>query len=332
MPKPKVFVTRLVHQEALDLVAAETEMEVWPEEAPPSPQVLKEKARDVEGLYTNVADPVDKGLFDVATGLKVVSQIAVGVDNIDVAEATRRAIPVGHTPAVLTKTTADLTFALLMAAARRVAESDRWVRAGKWKVSWHPLSFLGQDIHGATLGIIGLGQIGLEVAKRALGFEMKVLYYDVIRRPEAEEEYGIELVDIATLLRRSDFVTLHTPLTPDTHHLIGEKELAMMKPTAIVVNASRGSVIDRTALYRALRDGVVAGAALDVTEPEPIPPDDPLLTLENALIIPHIGSASVETRRQMALIAAENLLAGLKRQKLRHCVNPEVYQAWGLAP
>ena len=332
MSKPKVFVTRLVNQEALDLLAAETEMEVWPEEAPPPAGTLKEKAQEVDALYTTVADPVDKAVFDVATGLKVVSQMAVGVDNVDVAEATRRAIPVGHTPFVLTKTTADLTFALLMAAARRVAEADRWVRAGKWQIAWHPLSFLGQDIHGATLGIVGLGQIGLEVAKRALGFEMKVLYHDVIRRQGAEHEYGIELVDIPTLLRRSDFVTLHTPLTPETHHFIGEKELAMMKPTAILVNASRGGVIDPAALYRALRDGVITGAALDVTEPEPIPPDDPLLTLENAIIVPHVGSGSVETRRQMALIAAENLLAGLKREKLRHCVNPEVYQAWGLAP
>lgn len=329
MARPKVFVTRRIAPEALERISAETEVEVWPEEIPPPHEVLREKAADLDGIISMVADRIDRGFFERAGRLRVVSQMAVGYDNIDVDEATKRNIAVGHTPGVLHKTTADLAFALLLAAARKVVEGDRYVRAGRWKF-WHPLYHLGIDVHGATLGIVGLGQIGQEMAKRALGFDMDVLYYDVVRRQEVEERYRVRFVDMSTLLRSSDFVTIHVPLMPQTHHLIGERELAQMKPTAILINTSRGPVVDQKALYRALKEGQIAGAALDVTEEEPIRPDDPLLTLENVVITPHIGSASVNTRRNMALLAAENLLLGLKGQRLRHCVNPEVYRAWGL--
>ena len=326
--KPKVFVTRLMNQEALDTIAQETEMAVWPEEYPPSPQVLREKVRDVEGVLTNIMDRVDSALLDSAPRLKVISHLAVGVDVIDMAEAIRRGIPVGYTPGVLSGATADLAFAIMMAAARRVVETERWVRAGNWKLTYHPKYWLGADINGATIGIIGMGKIGLEMAKRAAGFDMRVLYYSRSRKQAEEEHYGMEYVDMTALLRNSDFVSLHLPLTSETHHFIGESELAEMKPTAILVNASRGSVVDPKALYKALREGRIAAAALDVTEPEPIPPDDPLLTLDNMVLTPHIGSASMGSRKSVCMLAARNLLAGVKGERLPHCANPEVYSTW----
>ena len=249
--------------------------------------------------------------------------MAVGHDNIDVAAATRRDIRVGYTPGVLTETTADLVFALLMAAGRRIVEADNYTREGQWR-SWGPMILLGQDIHHSTLGIIGLGRIGLEVAKRARGFDMRVLYYSRRRKTSEEENrLGLEYVDqMPELLSRSDFISLHVPLTKETHHLIGAPEFAVMKPTTIFINASRGSVVDQRALYEALRSGKFASAAIDVTETEPIAMDDPLLTLNNIIITPHIGSASVQTRTRMALMAADNLLAGLRGDPLPHCVNP----------
>ena len=327
MAKPKVFVTRIIDQEALDMIAGEAEMEVWPDEYPPSPGTLREKVREVEGVLTNVMDRVDGALLDAASRLKVVSQLAVGVDNVDVPELTRRGIRLGHTPGVLSKATADLTFALLLAAARRVAESDRWVRAGNWKMAFHPKYWLGPDVSEATIGIVGMGKIGMEVARRALGFEMKVLFTKTFPVQLGEEGSTMQQVDLATLLWDSDFVTLHVPLLPETRHLIGERELAMMKPTAILINASRGPVVDSDALYRALKEGGIAGAGLDVLDPEPVPPDDPLLTLDNVVITPHIGSASVGSRKGMGLLAARNLLAGLKGERLATCFNPEVYGA-----
>ena len=322
-----MFVTRQVHQEALELIGAQAEMEVWPKEDPPPPNIIREKARDATGVLTTLMDRIDGAFFESAPKLRVVSQMAVGVDNIDLAEATRRGIPVGHTPGVLARATADLTFALLMAAARRVVESDRWVRTGRWRLAFHPLHWLGADVSGATIGIVGMGQIGLEMAKRARGFDMEVLYHSRSPNAEVEKRYKMTFVDLPTLLRRSDFVALHVPLTPQTHHLIGEQELALMKPTAILVNTSRGQVVDAEALYHALKDGRIAGAALDVTDPEPLPPDSPLLTLDNVVVTPHIGSASQSSRREMAMLAARNLVAGLKGEPLVRCVNPEVYSA-----
>lgn len=326
MAKPKVFVARQIFQEALDMIAAEAEVEVWPDELPPPRDVLLQKVADVDGLLSLLTDKVDEGLMDAAPKLRVISQIAVGYENIDVKEATRRGIPVGYTPGVLTRTTADMAFALLMAAARRLVEGAEAVKAGKWK-TWHPLHFLGPDIHGATLGILGMGRIGLEMAKRAQGFEMPILYNDVIRRPkEEEEQYHMRLESLDTVLKESDFISVHVNLTPDTYHLISDRELDLMKPTAVLVNAARGPVIDPKALYRALKDKSIGAAALDVTEPEPIAIDDPLLTLDNCIIVPHIASASVATRLRMSTMAAENLIAGLRGEKMVNCVNPEVYQ------
>ncbi len=329
MAGPKVFVTRDIDAEAIQKLAGETELELWPGDFPPSTVELLEQARDAHGILTTVMDRIDRALLEAAPHLKVVSQMAVGVDNIDVEEATRRGIPVGHTPRVLSSATADLAFSLLMAAARRVVEAERFVRAGHWKLAFHPKHWLGADVGGATIGIVGLGSIGLEMAKRARGFDMKVLYHSRTRpeflKEAKEGRNNMEYVDLSTLLRDSDFVTLHVPLTPDTRHLIGEKEMAAMKPTGILINTSRGPVVDPTALYRALKEGWIAGAALDVTESEPIPSDDPLLGLENLIVTPHIGSASVGSRKGMAMLATRNLLAGVRGEPLIHCVNPEVY-------
>ena len=234
----------------------------------------------------------------------------------------------GYTPEVLTQTTADATLALMLAAGRRITESERAVRVGKWR-TWHPLHYLGQDLYGATLGIIGMGRIGLEVAKRCLGFDMKVLYYDLNQRKDLEAEYPMTYVDLDALLRESDFVSLHTVLNDSTHHLISDDALAKMKSNAVLVNAARGPIVDPAALYRALVDGQIAAAGLDVTDPEPIPTDDPLLTLDNCVIVPHIASASVATRREMSRISATNLLNGIKGERLLTCVNPKVYDGQG---
>jgi glyoxylate reductase len=246
--------------------------------------------------------------------------MAVGVANVDLAAASARKIPVGNTPGAMTDATADLAFALMMAAARRIVEAERYIRDGKWK-TWSPGLLLGADFAGATLGIIGFGRIGQAVAKRAQGFGLRVIYCD----PSASPDLGAEPVSLDELLRTSDFVSLHVPLTPETHHMINARTLSAMKPTAILVNAARGPVVDPESLYTALKANQIAAAALDVTEPEPIPADHPLLGLPNCLIVPHLGSASRQTRDQMAFLAAQNLIAGLKGERLPHCVNPEVY-------
>ena len=324
MSVPKVFVSRIIAQEALDSIARATEMEVWPEELPPPYEVLVEKASNADGLVTLLTDRIDADLMDKSPGLKVISNMAVGYDNIDIEEATRRHIVVGNTPGVLTETTADFAFTLLVSAARRVVEADNFTRQGKWQ-TWAPMALLGQDIHHATLGIIGLGRIGVEVARRARGFDMKVLYHDSVRRSgEEESQLGVEYVsELSGLLSRSDFVSVHVPLTPETHHLVGANEFALMKSTAVFVNTSRGTVVDQKALYEALKTGQIFTAAIDVTETEPIPADDPLLTLNNIIVAPHIASASFPTRTRMAMMAAENLLAGLRGEVPPNCVNPE---------
>ena len=279
----------------------------------------------MDGLLCLLTDKVDANLMDeIGPQVKVISQMAVGFDNIDIAAATARGIPVGNTPGVLTDTTADFSWALLMAAARRLAEGDRFTRAGKWK-TWGPIDFLGPDITGATLGIVGFGRIGRGMAKRARGFDMCILYFDRQRRPEPEREYNAQFADLNTVLGESDFVSLHTVLSQETYHLIDDARLKAMKPGAILINTSRGPVVDSQALYRALSSGTIAFAALDVTEPEPIRPGHPLLELDNILITPHIASASYQTRNKMATMAAENLIAGLKGKRLPHCVNPQVY-------
>ncbi|MGD0175900.1 MAG: D-glycerate dehydrogenase [Candidatus Bathyarchaeia archaeon] len=320
--KPKVYVTRLLPKPAMDRIHSFCEAEVWEGELPPPRDTLLEKVRDVKGLVSLLTDKVDAELMNRAPNLKVVSNFAVGFDNIDVAEATNRGIIVGNTPGVLTDTTADFAFTLMMAAARRVAEADRTVRAGKWK-TWGPMVLLGQDIHGATLGILGLGRIGQAVARRAKGFDMKLLYYDAVRQKQSEEELGIQFVEFDRLLAESDFITIHINLTPENYHLMGAKQFDKMKKTSILVNTARGPIVDNMALYEALRDRKIAYAALDVTEPEPLPAEHPLLTLDNVIVVPHIASASVATRTKMALMAADNLIAGLKGESPPNPVNAE---------
>jgi glyoxylate reductase len=306
----------------MDRINSYCDAKTWDGELPPPREVILKNTADVEGLLCLLTDKIDAELMEKSPKLKVISNYAVGFDNIHVKAATKRGIIIGNTPGVLTETTADFAFALMMAAARRVVEGDKIVRAGKWK-TWGPMVLLGQDLHGSTLGIIGLGRIGAAVARRAKGFGMRILYYDVYRQPQTEKELGIEYAEIDKILAESDFVTLHTNLTPQTHHLIGAEQFKKMK-NCILVNTSRGSIVDNMALYEALRDGKIAYAALDVTEPEPIPTDHPLLKINNVIIVPHIASASVATRTKMGLMAAENLIAGLKGEMPPNPVNPEV--------
>jgi glyoxylate reductase len=322
MTKPRVFVTRIIPSEGLDRVRAACDAAVWDDELPPPRDVILRQAREADGLLSLLTDSVDAELMDACPRLRVVSNFAVGFDNIDIPAATARGILVGNTPGVLTETTADFAFTLLLAAARRVVEGVDYVRAGRWR-TWGPLLLTGPDVHHATLGLVGLGRIGVEMAKRARGFDMRVLYSDVVRRADLEASYGLEHTSLEDLLRQADFISLHTPLTPETHHLIGHEQLRMMKPSAIVVNTSRGPVVDNEALAEALREGAIGGAALDVTDPEPLPPDHPLVALPNCIVVPHIASASHATRAAMARIAAENLLAGLHGAPLPAGLNPE---------
>jgi len=326
MPKPKVYVTRLLPERGLSKIRQNSDTEVWEEYSPPPKRVILEKVKDVDGLVPLLSDPIDAEVFDAATKLKIVAQMAVGFDNIDIKEATRRGIYVTNTPEVLTETTADFAWALLMAVARRVVEADKYVRAGQWKVSWHPSMLLGRDVHGATLGIVGAGRIGAALAKRARGFDMKILYYDVIPRPDVEKDLGARRVDLDTLFRESDFVSVHVPLTKETYHLVDARNLSLMKETAYLVNNSRGPTVDEKALYDALKEGRIAGAGLDVFEQEPILTSNPLLKLENVVVAPHISSASHETRSKMAEMAADNLIAFFEGKKPPNLVNSEVMQ------
>jgi glyoxylate reductase len=287
---------------------------VWAERTPPPPDQLHAGAREADGLLSLLTDPVDSELLAAAPRLRAIANYAVGVDNVDVEAATERGIPVGNTPDVLTESTADLTLALMLAVSRRVVEGDELVRRGEW-VTWEPDLLLGRDLHGATVGIVGMGRIGSAVARRLEGFSCEVLHTG-----EAPLEQ---------LLARSDLVTLHCPLTPQTRGLIGADALDRMKDTAYLVNTARGPIVDAGALGRALRDGSVAGAALDVTDPEPLPPDHPLLDAPNLVVVPHIASATHRTREAMADIAVDNLLAGLRGERMPHCVNPEVYGGAG---
>ncbi|MGA7193462.1 MAG: D-glycerate dehydrogenase [Anaerolineales bacterium] len=321
MAKPKVFVARLIPEKGLDLIREFCDADIWPDELPPPHEEIIRRVRDVDGIVSLLTDKIDAAVIDAALRLKVISNFAVGVDNVDVAAATARKLPVGNTPGVLTDATADQAFALLLAAARRVVEAEKFVRAGKW-ITWSPELLLGADLVGATLGIIGFGRIGQAVAKRAQGFDLRVIYYD----PTAEPMFGASSVDLDTLLRESDFVSLHVPLTSATRHLVNAEFLSKMKPTAILVNTSRGGVVDQSALYDALKSKRISAAALDVTDPEPLPMNSPLLELENCLIVPHLGSASKHTRDMMSFLAAQNLIAGLKGERLPNCVNPEVYK------
>ena len=325
MAKPKVFVTRIIPDKGLDLVKESCDADVWEGELPPPREDILKRVQDVDGLLSLLTDKVDSEVMDAAgPQLKVISNYAVGFDNIDVAAATARGIPIGNTPDVLTDATADFSFALMMSAGRRVLEGDRYVRDGKWK-TWGPMLLLGSEIKGATLGLIGFGRIGKAMARRASGFDMRVIYYDPSKQDQDNELNAIP-VDFETLLTESDFISLHTPLTADTRHLIDTKALSLMKSTAVLVNTARGPVVDMDALYDALKEKRIFAAGLDVTDPEPIPSNHPLLTLDNLVIAPHIASASVTARSNMAFLAAKNLIAGLKGERLPHCVNPQVYK------
>ncbi|RKL63626.1 D-glycerate dehydrogenase [Thermoanaerobacteraceae bacterium SP2] len=321
--RPKVYITRQIPEEGLNIIKEVADMKIWEDEMPPSREVLLGEIEWVDGLVSLLTDKIDAELMEKAKKLKVVSNYAVGFDNIDLKEATRRGIMVTNTPGVLTETTADLTFALMMASARRLVEADKYVRVGRWK-TWGPMLMLGQDLYGATLGLIGLGRIGYAVAKRAKGFDMNVIYYSTHRKEEAEKELGIKYVDLEQLLKESDFVSLHVPLTSDTKHLINKNTLSLMKKTAILINTARGPVVDEDALYEALVNKKIYAAGLDVMNPEPPSSDNPLLKLDNVIVLPHIASASIKTRTKMAIMAAENLVAGLKGEIPRNLVNVEV--------
>lgn len=327
MTQPRVFVTRHLPGGAVDLLSERAEVEVWDDDLPPSPEELRERASACHALLTLLTDRVDAELLDAARDLVVVSNMATGFDNVDVAAASERNVLVTRTPGILNETVADFTFALLLAAARRVTEADRYVREGRWR-TWGPSILLGRDVHGATLGIVGMGGIGQEVAKRARGFDMRIVYNSRSRKPALERRYRMTFLPLDDLLRQSDFVTLHAALTSETRRLIGTREFGLMKDTAVLVNTGRGPLVDQKALCQALKSGRIAGAALDVTDPEPLPPDDPLLTLENVVIAPHIASASVATRSRMAKLAAENLLTALAGRVPKHTVNRDIAQSW----
>ena len=321
--RPRVFVSRKMRDAGLNLVLEFCDADVWDEDMPPARDVLLKKVRGVDGFLSMLTDRVDAELLDAAgPQLKVVSNHAVGFDNVVVADATAREIPVGNTPGILTDATADIAFALLLAAGRRIVESERYIREGKWK-TWHPSMLLGMDLAGKTLGLVGFGRIGQAVAKRAVGFDLRIVFYD----QTADSEFGaVKMNSLDELLHESDFVSVHTPLNESTRHMVNADFLSKMTPNAVFVNTSRGPVVDQSALYEALKAKKIFAAGLDVTDPEPLPLDSPLLTLENCVIVPHIGSASERTRDAMARLAAENLIAGLKSERLPHCINPEVYE------
>lgn len=321
---PLVLVTHTLPEGWLDPLEGHCRKLVGPVDAESLSPELANRLPDAEGLYCLLTIRVDEALLEQAPNLKVVSNMAVGVDNIDLDACTRRGIPVGNTPGVLTEGTADLTFALLLAAARGIPGAARDAQEGRWK-TWSPTGWLGKDLNGAVLGIIGLGKIGKAVAERGSAFGMRIVYTDPNRQPEFDLQFEAACLSLEELLNRSDFVSVHVPLTPQTRHMINHQTLRLMKPGAILVNTARGPIVDMEALAAALEEGLIHGAALDVTDPEPLPADHLLFRLPNCLITPHIGSATWNTRRAMAERACLNLLAGLKGEKLPFCVNPEVY-------
>jgi glyoxylate reductase len=320
----RVFVTRLIPAAGLDRIVAACQADVWQEPLPPPRETLLERIAGCHGVLTLLTEKVDAQFMDAAgPQLNVISNFAVGYNNIDVEEATRRGIRVGNTPGVLTEATADMAFALLIAAARRIVEAQDYVRAGKWK-TWEPLGHIGLDLCGKTIGIVGLGRIGYALARRCHGgWGMRVLYHDRFRNERAEQDFGAVQMDLDTLLAESDFVSVHTDLNESTQGMFDAAAFKKMKKTAAFINSARGPLHNQRDLYQALKDGEIFAAGLDVTDPEPIPMDDPLLSLPNCVIAPHIASGTVSSRNGMAEIAADNLLAGLRGQPLRCWVNPQ---------
>jgi glyoxylate reductase len=323
--KKLVAVTRPIPDAGLALLREVCEIRQWEDELPPSPEELDALLDGVDGALTLVTDRIDGDLLDRHPTLRVVSNFAVGYDNVDVDAATARGVAVCNTPGVLTEATAELAFSLLMATARRIPEAVDYVRDGHWR-TWGPLLLLGRDITNATIGIVGFGRIGQAVARMASGFGMTILASD--RSPETKDTHGLDVrfVDLDTLLAESDFVTLHVAYAEETHHLIGERELGIMKPTSILINTARGPVVDADSLIRALESGEILAAGLDVTDPEPLPADHPLVSLPNCVVLPHIGSATVQSRDAMAVLAANNLIAVLAGRHPDAIVNPEILE------
>lgn len=326
MVHPRLLITRKFFPDILEKLSADFEIDLWQGEQPPTQEWILEHIVHADALLCMLNDRVDEKIIETGAQnrLRVISQLAVGVDNIDLIAATRLGIPVGHTPGALTETTADFAWALLMAAARRVVESHVEVRRGVWR-PWGPEVLCGADVYGATLGLIGFGRIGKAMARRAAGFNMQVLYYEPRQKPENDRIENARYVSLDELLARSDFVSLHAYLSDQSRGMIGREALAKMKPGAILINTARGAMVDHTALVEALDSGKLAGAALDVFDPEPIPGDHPLLSMPNVIITPHIASSTTATRRRMAAMTIENIHAGLAGNKLPHCANPEVY-------
>lgn len=318
--RKKVFVTRAIDPAALERLRAAAAVAVWPGEMPPPASKLRTALADADAVLSMITDKINASAIAGAPRLRVISNLGVGVDNIDLEAATRAGIAVGHTPGVLTEATADLAFGLLMTTARRIAEADRHVRAGRWR-TWGPMTMLGCDVHSSTLGLIGFGAIGQAMARRAMGFGMRVLY---LKHPSSKRIAGAAAVSLPRLLAESDFISLHVPLTPKTRHMISVREFALMKPGAILINTARGAVIDQRALVAALKSGRLGGAGLDVTDPEPIALRDPLLRFNNVVVTPHIGSASIATRANMAAIAVDNILAVFSGRLPRCCANKKV--------
>jgi len=322
--KPRVLVTRILPEAGLSLIKQGCDAEIWGDPLPPPAAVLRQKIVSCDGLVSLLTDKIDGELLDLAPKLKVISNFAVGFNNIDIKAATDRGIAVGNTPGVLTDATADMAFSLLITAARRIVEGHQYTLSGKWK-TWEPLGHLGQDLLGRTLGVIGMGRIGYALAKRCRGgWDMNVLYHDVHRNDKAEKDLGAKFVDLDTLLAQADFVSLHADLNDKTRGMMGAAQFKKMKPTAILINTARGPLVDQKALAEALRAKTIFAAGLDVTDPEPPLKDDPLLKLPNVVVAPHIASATVQTRNAMADICARNLIAGLEGEALPAWVNPEV--------
>lgn len=323
-PKPKVFVSRLIPEAGLEKVRQACDADIWTDPLPPPRQELLKRVAQCDGLLSLLTDRVDGELLDAAPRLKVVSNYAVGFNNIDVPAATERGVCVGNTPGVLTDATADMAFALLITAARRIPESQQYAREKKWK-TWEPLGHIGQDLAGRTLGIVGMGRIGMAMAQRCRGgWQMRVLYHDLHRNEAAERELGATRVELDELLAESDFISVHTDLNDSTRGMFNAEAFRKMKPTAVFVNTARGPLVVEADLEAALKSGEIFAAGLDVTDPEPPDPGNPLLHLPNCVVAPHIASATVSSRNAMAEIAADNLLAGLRGEKLRAWVNPEV--------
>ncbi len=321
--KPKVYIARMTPGLKESNLWDVCDAQVWEEDRIMPYDALKEKVDDIEGLMVTTFDKVDAAMLDLAPKLRVISNYAVGVDNLDLPDLTQRGIAVGNTPGVVTEATADLTFALLLALSRRVVEADRFVKTKQWQ-TWSPYLMISNDVHEKTIGIIGMGRIGRAIAQRAYGFDMDILYHARTPKPDVEKKFGAKKADFASLLKQADIVVTIVPLTDETYHMIDQAAFQKMKPSAFLINTARGGVVDPKALHDALANKRIRGAALDVTEPEPIESDSPLLAMDNLIIAPHVGTGTWETRKKMTTIAVENLLRGLRGEPLLYYANPDV--------